>query len=105
MKDEKLKEMVKAALKSPISEKSTDKYDNNPALKGKQSELPDGLQKAIIKKSGGKVEETIDEWSRNLGENIDSKILAHLKSEKDPTDESKPFDIDKLVNVKKTDRR
>ena len=68
MKDEKLKEMVRAALKSPISEKSTDKYDDNPSLKGKQSELPDGLQKAIIKKSGGKVEETIDEWSRNLGE-------------------------------------
>jgi hypothetical protein len=40
----------------------------------------------------------------NIDENIDSKILAHLKSEKDPTDESKPFDIDKLVNVKKTDR-
>jgi len=68
MKDKKLKEMVRNALKSPISEKSTDKYDDNPALKGKQSELPDGLQKAIIKKSGGKVEETIDEWSRNLGE-------------------------------------
>ena len=49
MKDEKLKEMVRTALKSPISEKSTDKYDDNPALKGKQSELPDGLQKAIIK--------------------------------------------------------
>jgi len=39
-----------------ISEKqaSTDKYDKNPALTGKQSELPDGLQKAIIKKSKGK---------------------------------------------------
>ena len=78
MKDEKLKEMVKAALKSPISEKSTDKYDDNPALKGKQSELPDGLQKAIIKKSGGKVEETIDEWSRNLGEDLD---VGHTDNE------------------------
>ena len=78
MKDKKLKEMVKAALKSPISEKSTDKYDDNPALKGKQSELPDGLQKAIIKKSGGKVEETIDEWSRNLGEDLD---VGHTDNE------------------------
>jgi hypothetical protein len=40
-----------------LNETSTDKYDDNPALKGKQSDLPDGLQKAIIKKSGGKVDE------------------------------------------------
>jgi len=55
----RLEELVKAALMGPISEKqaSTDKYDKNPALTGKQSELPDGLQKAIIKKKGGKVDE------------------------------------------------
>ena len=55
----RLNELVKAALMGPISEKqaSTDKYDKNPALTGKQSELPDGLQKAIIKKKGGKVDE------------------------------------------------
>ena len=35
------------------------KYDNNPALKGKQSELPDALQKALIKKSGGKIDEGV----------------------------------------------
>jgi hypothetical protein len=35
------------------------KYDDNPALKGKQSELPDALQKALIKKSGGKVDEGV----------------------------------------------
>jgi hypothetical protein len=40
-----------------LNETSTDKYDDNPALKGKQSDLPDGLQKAIIKKSKGKVDE------------------------------------------------
>ena len=50
----RLEELVKAAL---MKETSTDKYDDNPALKGKQSDLPDGLQKAIIKKSGGKVDE------------------------------------------------
>jgi len=57
----RLNELVKTALMGPISEKqaSTDKYDDNPALKGKQSELPDGLQKSIIKKAGGKVDENI----------------------------------------------
>ena len=54
----RLNELVKAAL---MKETSTDKYDDNPALKGKQSELPDGLQKSIIKKSGGKVNETLDD--------------------------------------------
>jgi hypothetical protein len=54
MDKNRLNELVKAAL---MKETSTDKYDDNPALKGKQSELPDGLQKAIIKKSGGKVDE------------------------------------------------
>jgi len=53
----RLNELVKAALMGPMNETSTDKYDNNPALKGKQSDLPDGLQKAIIKKSKGKVDE------------------------------------------------
>ena len=51
----RLNELVKAAL---MKETSTDKYDDNPALKGKQSDLPDGLQKAIIKKADGKVDET-----------------------------------------------
>jgi hypothetical protein len=54
----RLNELVKAAL---MKETSTDKYDDNPALKGKQSELPDGLQKSIIKKAGGKVNETLDD--------------------------------------------
>lgn len=38
---------------SNIEEKAkfTKKFDNNPALKGKQKGLPDQLQKAIIKKS------------------------------------------------------
>ena len=53
----RLTELIKAALMGPMNETSTDKYDNDPALKGKQSDLPDGLQKAIIKKSKGKVDE------------------------------------------------
>ena len=35
-------------------------YDNNPALKGGQKKLPDALQKSIIKKETGKVDEDID---------------------------------------------
>ena len=89
MEENRLTELVKAALMGPISEKqakpdfldldgdgdkeesmkqaaadkkkmeeeSTPKYDDDPALKGKQSKLPDGLQKAIIKKKGGKIDE------------------------------------------------
>jgi hypothetical protein len=40
-------------------EAKTKKYDDNPSLKGKQkTTLPDKLQAAIIKKKGGKVEES-----------------------------------------------
>ena len=72
----RLEELVKAALMGPISEKqaSTDKYDDNPALKGKQSELPDGLQKAIIKKAGGKIDEG---FLKNL-KNFSAGVLATL---------------------------
>ncbi len=59
----RLNELVKAALMGPISEKqaSTDKYDDNPALKGKQSELPDALQKGIL----GLEEDNVDEVEVN----------------------------------------
>jgi hypothetical protein len=52
----RLKEMVKAAL---MQEKAgfTNQFDNDPALKGGQKKLPDGLQKAIISKAKGKMEE------------------------------------------------
>jgi len=49
-----------------LNETSTDKYDNNPALKGKQSKLPDGLQKSIIKKKGGDVDESFDSLSKKI---------------------------------------
>ena len=39
--------------------KSTKKYDDNPALKGKQSDLPDHLQKGIITKNLEEVYENI----------------------------------------------
>ena len=59
----RLTEFVKAAL---MKETSTDKYDDNPALKGKQSDLPDGLQKAIIKKKSGDVDESFDSLAKKL---------------------------------------
>jgi len=71
----RLNELIKTALMGPISEKqaSTDKYDDNPALKGKQSKLPDGLQKAIIKKKGGKVDEV------ELPANIKTAVNQQVK--------------------------
>ena len=55
---DKLREVIKKALSKPMEEEKTEKYDDHPALKGKQKDnLPDGLQKAIIKKKGGKIEE------------------------------------------------
>ena len=46
----KLREAIKSAL---MNEKAgfSKEYDDNPALKGKQKNLPDGLQRSIIKKS------------------------------------------------------
>ena len=49
-----------------LNETSTDKYDDNPALKGKQSDIPDGLQKAIIKKAGGDVDESFKSLSKKI---------------------------------------
>jgi hypothetical protein len=43
--------------------KSSEKYDDDPALKGDQDELPDHLQKAIIDNEEEKVDETTNkEW-------------------------------------------
>jgi len=72
---DKLREMVKNAL---MNEKAgfTDEFDNNPALKGGQKNLPDGLQKSIISKAKGKMEEAFnqaivltDEDHKNLMKN------------------------------------
>ena len=75
MDKNRLNELVKAAL---MKETSTDKYDDNPALKGKQSELPDGLQKAIIKKSGGKVDEIKERILKELRGNINEALNKPL---------------------------
>jgi hypothetical protein len=46
----RLTELIKDALKRPVKEEFTDKHDDNPKLKGKQKDLPDALQKAIVDK-------------------------------------------------------
>lgn len=57
----KIKESDKQKVEEAVAkyfEAKTEKYNDNPALKGKQkTSLPDELQAAIIKKQGGKVEE------------------------------------------------
>ena len=51
---------LKNKLRNIVNEevKSTKKYDDNSSLKGKQSDLPDPLQKGIIKKAGGDLDES-----------------------------------------------
>ena len=44
-----------------VKEKSTEKHDDDPALKGDQDELPDHLQKAIIDKADDEVDEAIED--------------------------------------------
>jgi hypothetical protein len=50
MNKDKVREMIKKTLMSPVEEKFSKEYDNDPSLKGKQKSLPDTLQKAIISK-------------------------------------------------------
>ena len=57
-------------------QKSTEKYDDNPKLKGDQDELPDGLQKAIIKKAGGDAEEEDEE--KNEGLDLEAMIRQEI---------------------------
>ena len=57
--DKKEKHVMKFKDSFDLEEQFSDKHDNHPALKGKQAKLPDALQKAIIKKTGGKVDEGI----------------------------------------------
>jgi len=62
MEDVKLKEMVRAALSKPLDEKKksaafTSQYDDK--FDDKRKDLPDGLQKSILKKQGN-LDEDLD---------------------------------------------
>ena len=83
--DKKEKHVMKFKDSFDLEEQFSDKHDNHPALKGKQAKLPDALQKAIIKKAGGKVDEGVlmaltqqVMKERNLNEDID---LGHQDDE------------------------
>jgi len=62
----KVAETIQKVLKEKTT--FTDKYDNNPALTGKQKNLPDPLQKAIINKKGTN--------EHHLKNNPDAKYVA-----------------------------
>jgi hypothetical protein len=64
MNKEKLRELIQDALQNPISEKFTPEYDDK--FPDKRKNLPDTLQKAILKKQG------------NLDEDLD---LGHQDNE------------------------
>ena len=51
MNKDKVREMIKKTLMSPVDEKFSKEFDTDPALKGGQKSLPDELQKSIIKKT------------------------------------------------------
>ena len=69
MTEEKLREAVRAALKKIMEGESTEKYDDDPALKGGQDKLPDALQKGIIDKAKKKkVDEADDDEAANQDE-------------------------------------
>ena len=57
MNKEKLRELIQDALQNPISEKFTPEYDDK--FGDNRKNLPDNLQKAILKKQGN-LEEDLD---------------------------------------------
>ena len=63
-------------------QKSTEKHDDDPALKGDQDELPDELQAAIIDKADDKSDESDDE--KNEG-----KMKYSREEEKEEVEEAK----------------
>lgn len=64
----------------------TDEYDDNPELKGRQSKLPDQLQKAIIKKG---TNEDSNSRGKETDDAINSSELNMLKNIYKNTDPSK----------------
>ena len=99
-----LEEKVKAAIRSALLEEdedkdgdepeSTEKYDDDPALKGDQDELPDELQAAIIDKAEDEDKDEDDdddddddddeEKNESLHERIKKSILSALNESNNP---------------------
>jgi hypothetical protein len=92
-----LEEKVKAAIRSALLEEdedkdgdepeSTEKHDDDPALKGDQDELPDELQAAIIDKAddeGDDDDDDDEEKNESLHERIKKSILSALNESNNP---------------------
>jgi hypothetical protein len=80
--EQKLKEMIQAALSKPLSEKKksssfTSQYDDK--FDDKRKNLPDGLQKSILKKQG-KLDETYYEFDME-DEEPDYNNISDLEDE------------------------
>jgi hypothetical protein len=77
----------------------TPKYDKDPALKGKQSELPDGIQKGIIKKANKKNEESeldeLDEKRKRKKSRKKKKQVVHDKDYSAPEGSERDKLLDK----------
>jgi len=69
MTEEKLRGAVRAAIQKIMEGESTEKYDDDPALKGGQDKLPDALQKGIIDKAKKKNEEVEELEEMSLADN------------------------------------
>jgi hypothetical protein len=80
MENNKLKEMVKAALTKPLDEKKksssfTSQYDDK--FSDKRKNLPDGLQKSILKKQGN-LDEDLDLGHEDNEPHMIKAELAHI---------------------------
>jgi hypothetical protein len=78
MEKSNLKELVRAAL---MKEKAgfSKEYDDNPALKGGQKNLPDGLQKSIIGKDKAANEDLDLGHEDNEPHMIKGRIISYWK--------------------------
>lgn len=81
MTEEKLRGAVRAAIQKIMEGESTEKYDDDPALKGGQDKLPDALQKGIINKAKKKNEEVEELEEMSLADNPTDAEKAEASEE------------------------
>jgi len=81
MTEEKLRGAVRAAIQKIMEGESTEKYDDDPALKGGQDKLPDALQKGIIDKAKKKNEEVEELEEMSLDDNPTDAEKAEASEE------------------------
>ena len=82
-----------------VKEKSTEKHDDNPALKGDQDELPDNLQKAIIddaEEVDEEKEEKLSAFQRDLRRRLAMKAAydERMRKEKEEQEANEAVEDD-----------